>query len=213
VSDGKNQPGPEWEREIERLKAKAIVLGGGVMACFEDESASSPFRRMFWEQVIAIESAAQTTRFERLEQAGVTLPDPEKMEEDELCLKLREVILGLSRLQVYLRSTDHLSDRELYTRLWASALREPAYPVIPDSATIIDLVASDSERDTTDYLMYYADDLARSMWENQWPDQSLPERESPPFDRDRFLPKPPFVRWMDAPSPAVVRGGRGNRKG
>ena len=161
MPDEKNQPESEREREIEQLREKATALGGGVMACFEEETAPAEFRKLFWEQVVAIECAAQTTRFEQLERAGVALPDPEEMGDGELSVKLREVVGGLSRLQVYLTSTDHLSDRELYKRLWAFALREPAFPVIPDSATFIDLVASGSERDAMDYLKYYADELAR----------------------------------------------------
>ena len=30
------------------------------------------------------------------------------------------------------------------------------------------------------------------QWAHDWPDDNLPEHESPPFDRDRFLPQSPL---------------------
>ena len=69
---------------------------------------------------------------------------------------LWEVIHALAGLGTYLHSTDHLSDRELYTHLWSESLREPTVimPENPDFAYHIDLVGSGSDEDTFLYLKH-----------------------------------------------------------
>jgi hypothetical protein len=58
------------------------------------------------------------------------------MSESQLSAKLDELVRHMALLGIYLSSTDHLSDRELYRRLWAELLREPAtlMPHNPDYA-------------------------------------------------------------------------------
>ena len=55
----------------------------------------------------------------------------------------------MARLGRYLSSTDHLSDRELYERLWTDILREPT-SVCPDDPSMschIDLLGGCSDED------------------------------------------------------------------
>ncbi len=200
------------ELEVERVKEVAREMGGEAMAPFEEESAPASSRRVFWNQVVALESALRSSYSERLKEAGIALPRPEELDDAEVGRKLWEVVGGLACLQVYLASTDHLSDRELYSRVWRSVFPRPSYPPIPDAAVVIDCIALDEDRRDLDYLRYYADELARSMWRNQWPEKELPDRKALPFDRDRFLPGPPRVWWIDALSPATSGGGRGRRR-
>lgn len=40
------------------------------------------------------------------------------------------------------------------------------------------------------FLRYYADPFARLLWEADFPQAPLPPHEDPPYQRDRWLPKP-----------------------
>ncbi len=61
-----------------------------------------------------------------------------------------------------------------------------------DFACYIDLVGIGSEEDLYIYLKYYADEDEWSQWAKDWPGERIPDREEPPFDRDRFLPYASF---------------------
>jgi hypothetical protein len=63
--------------------------------------------------------------FDLIVAAGTELPAPDTMDDAQLSGKLQEMIDGLTYLRIALSSTDHLSDRELYTLLWRDELRKP----------------------------------------------------------------------------------------
>jgi len=90
---------------------------GGELSFFESEEMSQELREQFWERVVAYEKAEWITPFELLVQGGMELPAPEELDESQLTAKLWEVIPGLAMLRVFLYSTDHLSNRELYEEL------------------------------------------------------------------------------------------------
>ncbi|HLJ25854.1 MAG TPA: hypothetical protein VKY85_04025 [Candidatus Angelobacter sp.] len=67
-----------------------------------------------------------------------------------------------------------------------------------NSARHIPTLGSGSEEDNQLYLKYYADDDWRRHWHENFPNDPLPAREDPPYDRDRLLPKPDYglpVSW------------------
>jgi hypothetical protein len=129
-----------------------------------------------------------------LESAGVSLPPPDSLNDEELTIKLWEVIHKLALLQVFIEQTDHLSDRELYKHLWTDSLREEtkALPLDANSAWHIQLLSGGSEEDNQLYLKYYADDVWRQQWHQDFPKDPIPAHEDPPYDRDRLLPKPEY---------------------
>ena len=51
------------------------------------------------------------------------------------------------------------------------------------------LVSSGSDEDIDIWLTYYADDDSRAQWRRDFPDAEIPERKTPPYDRDRLLPQ------------------------
>lgn len=181
---------PDTEEHIQALQRRAEALAGGELSFFESADMSEGLRAQFWEQVVAYEEAPLTTSFDLLTQAGVDLPTPEALDDAQLSAKLWEVIRGMAMLRMFLYSTNHLSDRELYEELWHEVLRDehPAMPMDEYSAWHIDLLGSGSTEDTQLWLRYYADEEDRRHWAERWPGDAMPTAETPPYDRDRLLP-------------------------
>jgi hypothetical protein len=175
------------QERIEKLRKKVEELGGS--STFISDDCPSEIEENFLKHVIAYEEAAEVPLFDTLLSSGISLPRPDELGEEQLAEKLWEVINALSLLKVYLDSTNHLSDRELYTKLWSDVLREPAVlmPDDPSFSSHLDMVGSGSEEDIALYLKYYADEDYRQYWAKQWPEDPIPPHEEPPFDRDRHL--------------------------
>jgi len=133
-----------------------------------------------------------------LAQSGLELPPPEALDDEQVTAKLWETIRALAMLRMFLYSTNHLSDRELYVELWHDVLREegPVMPLSNDSACHIDLLGSGGEEDNLLYLRYYADEETRQRWAEDWPEDSMPASETPPYDRDRHLPARDQAEWQ-----------------
>ena len=178
------------DKRIEDLKRRAELCDGhmetGGMDCPAEVEES------FWKYVVDYEEAPFTTNFQQLEMAGVSLPPPDSLNDDELTAKLWEVIHKLALLRVFIEQTDHLSDRELYAHLWTDSLREETklLPAAANSACHIQILGGWSEDDNRLYLKYYADEARRQQWHKDFPDDPIPTHEDLPYDRDRLLPKP-----------------------
>ena len=129
-----------------------------------------------------------------LENSGMQVSPPDVLDDDTLAVSLKALIDRMAQLGAYVMHTNHLSDRELYDYLYREGLREEAvfFPENPSYEYMSDLTGSGSDEDNEIYLKYYADDEHRRRWAHDWPDDPLPEREEPPFDRDRFLPQSPL---------------------
>ncbi len=132
----------------------------------------------------------QTTLFELLASDGVSLPEPADLDDSEITEKLWEVIHGIYNHRAVLTFTDHLSDRELYTKLFQEILHED-HPIFPKGfavATHIDVLGYDwSDEDVNTYLKYYADEETRERYARDFK-MTLPERAESPFPRDHLLP-------------------------
>jgi hypothetical protein len=181
----------DQEIRISELCEAAREAAGGEMSEWESPDCSPEFAEAFWGNVLAYESAGQTCHFNQLEEAGIALPVPEDLSDDELSAKLWEVIRALAKLNVYISQTDHLSDRELYEHLWHESLREITANLPPNSGwnCHIDLLSSGSDEDNELYLKYYADEEYRDHWHKSFPDDTIPPHVDPPSDRDSKLPK------------------------
>jgi hypothetical protein len=179
------------EDNIEALKRRAEELSGGQMKVGSADDCPEEMEEAFWKQVVDYEEAPWTTNFQQLENAGVSLPPPDSLKDEELTAKLWEIIQKLALLRVFIAQTDHLSDRELYTHLWTDSLREEtkAMPLVANAAYHIELLGGWSEEDTQLFLKYYADEEWRQDWHKNWPKDPIPDHEDLPYDRDRLLPK------------------------
>ena len=179
------------EERIERLKKRAQEVCGSEMVSGFVDDCPPEVEEQFWKQVIAYHELEEAPLFGVLLKAGVTLPAPQQLDDQQLTVKLWEVIRALAMLGAFLEFTDHLSDRELYARLWNDILRGPTLlqPEDLDFACHIDLLGTGSEEDSALYLKYFADHGERRRWAVQFPEDEIPDHVDPPNDRDRHLPK------------------------
>jgi hypothetical protein len=182
---------PDQEERIAKLRQEVEKLGGSTMSL---ESMPADMEEEFLRHVLEYERAEPISLLRLLENSGLEVPPPDQLDDEDLTMRLTEIISRMATLGAYLLHTDHLSDRALYEYLYHDGLREEAvlFPENPSYAYMIDLTGSGSEEDNQNYLKYYADEQYRGQWANDWPDDSLPDHESPPFDRDRFLPQSPI---------------------
>lgn len=140
----------------------------------------------------AIEVGPTTTLSHLLIRDGIELPPPDSFTAETVHGKLWEVIRGMAKLRHFLVSTDHLSDLGLYRKLWEETLNEPTDELTPDMgdcACHIDLLGDGSEESNQLWLRYFACELDREFWAQDFPDVGIPEPAAPPHDRDRHLPK------------------------
>lgn len=181
----------EQEIRIENLKDEVAQLTGSEMITWKSPKISSDVEEKFLQQVLEYEKAPDTTHFEQLLQAGFNFSPAEEMDDKAMKKKLWELIQKLAQMRVFLHSTDHLSDRELYVKLYTEVLLEETKDLFldPGSAFHIDLAGSGGEEDIQIYLKYYADKDTRERWQNDFPNDPIPNHEALPYDRDRFLPE------------------------
>ena len=182
---------PDQEERIAKLRQEVQKLGGNTVSL---ESMPADMEEEFLRHVLEYESAEPISLLRLLETSGLEVPPPDQLDDESLTIKLKDVIERMASLGAYLLHTDHLSDRALYEYLYLDGLREEAvlFPENPSYAYMIDLTGSGSEEDNLIYLKYYADEQYRRQWASDWPDDSIPDAEPPPFDRDRFLPQSPI---------------------
>ena len=181
---------PSQEERIAKLRAELEKIGGSTSTL---ESMPADMEEEFLRHVLEYETAEPISLLRLIENSGLEVPVPETLDDDALKIKLKEVVEKMASLGAYLLHTNHLSDRDLYKYLYEEALREETvlFPENPSYAYMIDLTGSGSEEDNQTYLKYYADEQYRWRWAHDWPDDTMPEHEEPPFDRDRFLPQSP----------------------
>lgn len=182
---------PDQEKRIAKLRQELEKLGGTPLSL---ESMPADMEEEFLRQVLEYESAEPISLFRLLENAGLEIPAADELDDAALTNKLKEIVERMASMGAYLLHTDHLTDRELYHYLYSDGLREEAvlFPENPSYAYMIDLTGSGSEKDNQTYLRFYADDEHRRQWARDWPGDTIPDRESPPCDRDRFLPQSPL---------------------
>jgi hypothetical protein len=188
---------PEDEAEVDReiriarLRRELEDLAGGSFISGSIGDVPDDLEEAFLTRACEFEKAPQDTNFNRLIQRGLNMPPPPELDDTSLSSHLQHVISALATLSCFLYDTDHLSDRELYAWLWAEGLREET----PDLSTIggawhLSPIGSGTEEDMTIYLSYYASEQERRRWQREFPHDRVPPRCAPPYNRDRYLPRP-----------------------
>ncbi len=88
----------------------------------------SETRESHLEDIVAFESVGSgPSLFQGLEQNGVNLPSPEKLDERQCVKKITEVFHALAKLGVLLVGYERMAPRELYSTLWNQTLWEGCY--------------------------------------------------------------------------------------
>jgi hypothetical protein len=161
---------------------------------FNDADSVESSEELLREPAVGVETGNWRNPHEELMAAGIILPSPEELTDKALPAKLWELLHELACRGFYLLHTDHLNDRELYTKLWRENLHEPAILPGPSSGDgwYHDFIGSGSAEAVFQWLRYYANDLEREKYILENPSRTLPPRERCPFRRDRRLPKGPF---------------------
>lgn len=191
-----SQKNIDREIHIENLKREASRLVGGDMSEFVSGECPPELEEAFWENVVRFEQGPFTTLFDQLVKEGVELPPPDHLDDEALTAKLWSVIHKLAEMRVFLSSTNHLGDRDLYRHLWEESLREerPVMPPHHNWNCHIDILGGCSEDDIVMQMKYYADEKEREDWMSQFPDFEMPSHEDPPYDRDEYLPQASYGR-------------------
>src|SRR5882724_3428105 len=96
------------EERIEDLKRQAEELCGGQMEVGSLDDCPAEVEEGFWKYVVDYEKAPWTTHFQQLENAGVSLPPPDSLKDEELTATLWDIIQKLALLRVFIEQTDHL---------------------------------------------------------------------------------------------------------
>jgi hypothetical protein len=194
--DPDDRPGhePDVDREIriEKMKRELDQFGGGMMISGGFGDVPQDLEEAFLARVCEFEKADLDNNFNRLVRRGLVMEPPDELDDVALRGKLQEVLGVLGTMRCFVEQTDHLSDRELYTWLWMDGLREetPDVSGLAGGAWHTSPIGSCDDDDMKIFLQYYADEEERRRWHEQFPNDPLPQRRSPPNDRDKNLPRP-----------------------
>jgi hypothetical protein len=178
------------EREIRQgqLEEKIRELGGFLPPRAEDEPANDLVIG-FFERVVAWETAPRSTHRDWLARRGLRFMPPAELCGRALKRELWRLIEALAIARVFLYHTNHLSDAELYARLWSAVLAGEC----PDFARTVDDAchwdfADVGSGDEELWLRYHATPRERREWQEWFPDAVLPLRERARYRRDHRLP-------------------------
>jgi hypothetical protein len=181
----------EHDIRIEKLKRQIEEVAGEAICSGKTGDCAPEWEEAFLQNVLALETQGFVRPFDALVEAGFSLPPPDELNDTALTAKLWEVIRALAQRRLFLESTNHLSDRALYSWLWKDALREELMGFgLPFGNCHLDVLGGCSEEDIILQMRYYASEKRRADFGAEFPDFAMPLREKPPFDRDRHLPKP-----------------------
>ena len=131
---------------------------------------------------------------QQLARQNIPLLPPAEITDEMLAPILWVLLHNLALRGFYVLHTDHVSDLELYAELWERGLRDPAYLPgrNPRGGWFHDLLGSWGDDEVQLWLRYYASDEERAKHGKDWPKDTIPPKEKPPFNRDSRLPKGPF---------------------
>jgi hypothetical protein len=178
------------DRNIQRarLEEKIRELGGIMPVASNDNTSGEELA--FLEYVLAWEKGPFATHCEWLARHGLVFAPPEELRGRALTVELWRMIAALAVACVFLYHTNHLSEAELYARLWHEVLdgSAPDFARTTDDARHWDFADAGSNGEDV-WLTFYATEKEKSEWLGDIPGTVLPRHRMPPYLRDHRLPK------------------------
>lgn len=183
------------DRAIQRAKLEERVHKlGGIVGRPTGGSDDAPEAGLaFLNHVMAWETGPFSSHAEWLARRGLVFELPEELHGRRLKTELWRLIEALAMARVFLYRTNHLSDAELYTRLWHEVLDgdAPDFARTPDDACHWDFAdySTGNKADESVWLRFYASEKERREWLRDFPDTRPTPRQRAPFRRDHRLPQ------------------------
>lgn len=184
-------------REVRAMRAAHLAeRERRIDALVEDSrAAGGPTDRMHWTLYFDFELAPSTTgRAMLLGHRIVPIPPQDLGADDDLHDELWTCIEALAASGVFLLRTDHLSDRDLYGRLYYRILDEPTRCLPPESeaSEFIDcLHPMDLESGRFGRMLLERDGDVQAVPHGlRTPGIRGPSFAAPLADRDRWMPRP-----------------------
>jgi len=107
------------------------------------------------EDILAFESVGKgTSLFDGLQEHGIELPHPDKLDEEQSAKKVDEVVHALEELKIFLIGIQDMCACKLYRTLWNQTLWEGNYVKkrIPGAFTMIDVSHSIPQSEILEFL-------------------------------------------------------------
>lgn len=182
------------DQEIQRARLEEQIRERGGILGFpagqENAAVSPEIEFAFLNHVLAWESGPFSSHAEWRARHGQVFAPPDGLRGQALRRELWRLIEALATARVFLYHTNHLSNAELYARLWHEVLDAgaPDFARTADDACHWDFADAGSDGEA-DWLTYYATAGERREWMREFPDQRRPARRRPAYRRDHRLPK------------------------
>ncbi len=170
-----------------QLVQQIEALGGFVPAPGPGEV--SDLELDFLQRILATETGPYVSNREWLEREGVFFVPPGEIPLGAVEPELWRLIIALAGARVFIGYTDHLSDAELYQRLWDEVLPDELPDLPRSEADGFHWDFSDAGGEPNAWLAYYASDEERERWRSEFPEIMIPPRCRPPYARDHRLPQ------------------------
>jgi len=179
------------ESILTRMRERISRVTGREFGVASFDAFPPVWEHAYWRAVMTVYPGVTESPRALFEAGGFPLPSPGDLDDDQLTVRLWQLIRRMERVGIYLTSTDHLDDRALYSWLRSVGLDTFVItaPGSTSSYTMLDIIGSGSDEDFETWARYYMDAAEREHWAEEHPDEPLPETKPRPFNRDRFLPR------------------------
>jgi hypothetical protein len=140
---------------IEQLRNELNELSDGKAVFKASPDIPADILESNLEDIISFESVGSgISLFEGLQQHGMKLPSPDKLNEFRSARKVMEIFRALEELQIFLIGFEEMNARELYSVLWNQTLWEGCYVKKrhPGAITLIDVSHKMMQSDIQQYL-------------------------------------------------------------
>lgn len=146
---------PKNVSRADELEEELKNLAEGDAVSWTSKECPDQLRESHLEDILAFESVGSgPSLFIGLQENGMDLPPPEKLNERQCAEKAMEIMHALAELRVFLMGFERMSPCEFYATLWNQTLWEGCYvrKRTPGAMTIIDVSHSIPRSEILEFL-------------------------------------------------------------